>query len=240
MPSRRATASAVAVLGLRALGAAAVDYLVPNRFEDGYGLTPEIVRAALAHPRLGRPDLLVTVDNGIASVEGVAAARAAGLSVLVTDHHLPGEALPAAEAIVNPNQPGCGFPSKHLAGVGVMFYVLVALFAGPIAQLFVSLPRAVVITGAGRGFCAGRDISAVVPAEDDATAYLRDRVTPVLRAMSEIPVPTFAAVQGACLGVGLGLAIATRQKGASAVLERLAQDGLHVIIRTLRALKCLG
>ncbi|MEK1904574.1 MAG: single-stranded-DNA-specific exonuclease RecJ, partial [Pseudomonas sp.] len=120
-----ATASTVGVLGLRMLGAAHVDYLVPNRFEYGYGLTPEIVAVALQR----QPDLLLTVDNGISSVEGVAAAKAAGLTVLVTDHHLPGPELPAADAIVNPNQPGCDFPSKALAGVGVMFYVLLALRA---------------------------------------------------------------------------------------------------------------
>ncbi|WP_137974240.1 single-stranded-DNA-specific exonuclease RecJ [Pseudomonas sp. F(2018)] len=120
-----ATASSVGVLGLRMLGAAHVDYLVPNRFEYGYGLTPEIVAVALQR----QPDLLLTVDNGISSVEGVAAAKAAGLKVLVTDHHLPGPELPAADAIVNPNQPGCEFPSKSLAGVGVMFYVLLALRA---------------------------------------------------------------------------------------------------------------
>ena len=127
-----ATACAVAVLGLRSLGAR-VDYLVPNRFEHGYGLTPPIVDLALAHPRLPDASLLVTVDNGIASFEGVAHARARGLSVLVTDHHLPQAGaqppLPAANAIVNPNQPGCGFASKALAGVGVMFYVLLALRA---------------------------------------------------------------------------------------------------------------
>ncbi|QKE62357.1 single-stranded-DNA-specific exonuclease RecJ [Aquipseudomonas campi] len=120
-----ATASSVGVLGLRMLGAAHVDYLVPNRFEYGYGLTPEIVAVALQR----QPDLLLTVDNGISSVDGVAAAKAAGLTVLVTDHHLPGPELPAADAIVNPNQPGCEFPSKALAGVGVMFYVLLALRA---------------------------------------------------------------------------------------------------------------
>lgn len=120
-----ATASCVGVLGLRMLGAAHVDYLVPNRFDYGYGLTPEIVAVALER----QPDLLVTVDNGISSLEGVAAAQAAGLKVLVTDHHLPGAQLPAADAIVNPNQPGCEFPSKALAGVGVMFYVLLALRA---------------------------------------------------------------------------------------------------------------
>jgi len=116
-----ATACAVGVRGLRAMGAD-VDFLVPNRFEYGYGLTPEIVVLA----KTMRPDLLVTVDNGIASIEGVAAAAAAGIDVLVTDHHLPGDALPAPAIIVNPNQPGCTFPSKHLAGVGVMFYVLAA------------------------------------------------------------------------------------------------------------------
>lgn len=120
-----ATASCVGMLGLRMLGAAHVDYLVPNRFDYGYGLTPEIVEVALQR----QPDLLVTVDNGISSIEGVAAAQAAGLKVIITDHHLPGAALPAADAIVNPNQPGCEFPSKALAGVGVMFYVLLGLRA---------------------------------------------------------------------------------------------------------------
>ena len=120
-----ATASTVGMLGLRLLGAAHVDYLVPNRFEYGYGLTPEIVEVALTRT----PHLLITVDNGISSIEGVAAAKKAGLSVLVTDHHLPGNELPAADAIVNPNQPGCEFPSKALAGVGVIFYVLIALRA---------------------------------------------------------------------------------------------------------------
>ena len=120
-----ATASCVGVLGLRMLGVAHVDYLVPNRFEYGYGLTPEIVAVALQR----QPDLLITVDNGISSVDGVAAAKAAGLKVLVTDHHLPGPELPAADAIVNPNLQGDGFPSKALAGVGVVFYVLLALRA---------------------------------------------------------------------------------------------------------------
>ncbi|KAF1005261.1 MAG: single-stranded-DNA-specific exonuclease RecJ [Burkholderia sp.] len=119
-----ATACAVAVRGLHMLGAS-IDYLVPNRFEYGYGLTPEIVKLAAAR----RPDLLITVDNGIASVDGVAAAKALGIDVLVTDHHLPGAKLPEACAIVNPNQPGCEFPSKHIAGVGVMFYVLLAVRA---------------------------------------------------------------------------------------------------------------
>jgi single-stranded-DNA-specific exonuclease len=116
-----ATACAVGVRGLRAFGAT-VDFIVPNRFEYGYGLTPEIVELAAQR----RPHLIVTVDNGIASVDGVRAAAARGIDVLVTDHHLPGPELPAPAIIVNPNQPGCTFASKHVAGVGVMFYVLFA------------------------------------------------------------------------------------------------------------------
>ncbi|MFW9606442.1 MAG: DHH family phosphoesterase, partial [Pseudomonas sp.] len=120
-----ATSCALGVSALRAMGAQSVAYLVPNRFEYGYGLTPEIVAVALQC----QPEVLITVDNGISSVEGVAAAKAAGLQVLITDHHLPGEQVPAADAIVNPNQPGCTFPSKALAGVGVIFYVMLALRA---------------------------------------------------------------------------------------------------------------
>ncbi|HEX4896061.1 MAG TPA: single-stranded-DNA-specific exonuclease RecJ [Solimonas sp.] len=120
-----ATGCAVGVLGLRALGASQVDYVVPDRFRMGYGLSPALAELAAARGA----QLLVTVDNGIASVAGVARAQALGLQVLITDHHLPGPELPAAEALVNPNQPGCPFPSKHLAGVGVMFYLLLALRA---------------------------------------------------------------------------------------------------------------
>ena len=120
-----ATSCAVAVLALRALGAGTVDFIVPNRFDFGYGLSPEIVD--IAHQQ--RPDLLITVDNGIASVAGVAHAQALGMKVIITDHHLAPDTLPTAEAIVNPNQPGCEFLSKHLAGVGVIFYVMMALRA---------------------------------------------------------------------------------------------------------------
>ncbi len=118
-----ATSTAVAMLGFRMLGAAEVDYLVPNRFEYGYGLSPEIVDVAAVH----KPDLLITVDNGISSIEGVARANALGIDVIVTDHHLAGNELPAACAIVNPNQPGCEFIAKSTCGVGVIFYVLIAL-----------------------------------------------------------------------------------------------------------------
>lgn len=119
-----ATACALGLRALRMFGAN-VDYLVPNRFETGYGLSPEVVAIATAK----KPDLIVTVDNGIASVEGIAAANALGIRTLVTDHHLPGDVLPDAAVIVNPNQPGCTFPSKALAGVGVMFYVMLTLRA---------------------------------------------------------------------------------------------------------------
>src|SRR2546421_1559034 len=119
-----ATACAVGMRALRLFGAN-VDYLVPDRFKLGYGLSPELVDLAAER----KPDLLITVDNGIASVEGVARARSLGIATLITDHHLPGPELPQAECIVNPNQAGCSFPSKALAGVGVMFYVMLALRA---------------------------------------------------------------------------------------------------------------
>ncbi|MES2130124.1 MAG: single-stranded-DNA-specific exonuclease RecJ [Pseudomonadota bacterium] len=120
-----ATACAVALRGLRAMGAT-VDYIVPNRFEYGYGLTPEIVALTA---REKNPEIIITVDNGIASIDGVDEANRRGIDVVVTDHHLPADTLPAARVIVNPNQPECGFPSKHIAGVGVVFYVLLALRA---------------------------------------------------------------------------------------------------------------
>ena len=120
-----ATSTALGILALWAMGFENLDYLVPNRFEYGYGLTPEIVELAKAK----KPALIITVDNGISSVDGVAAAKAEGIKVLITDHHLPGQQLPDADAIINPNQQGCEFPSKNLAGVGVLFYLLGALRA---------------------------------------------------------------------------------------------------------------
>lgn len=118
-----ATSTALFVAAMRAFGARHVDYLVPNRFEYGYGLTPEIVELA----RSREPGIIVTVDNGISSIEGVAAANALGIRTLVTDHHLAGNVLPDAELIVNPNQPACNFESGNLAGVGVIFYLMMAL-----------------------------------------------------------------------------------------------------------------
>jgi len=118
-----ATSTALAIRALRSMGAQQVDYLVPNRFEYGYGLTPEIVDVA----KRQSPDVIVTVDNGIASLAGVQRAKEAGIKVVITDHHLAGDELPDADATVNPNQPGCEFGSKNAAGVGVIFYVMLAL-----------------------------------------------------------------------------------------------------------------
>jgi len=118
-----ATSCALAIKGLALFGVKQLNFVVPNRFEYGYGLTPEIVELV----KQQNPDVILTVDNGISSIEGVNAAKAAGIQVLITDHHLPGQELPAADAIVNPNQPEDKFPSTHIAGVGVMFYVLMAL-----------------------------------------------------------------------------------------------------------------
>lgn len=120
-----ATSTSVCLLALRMMGASKVDYLIPNRFDYGYGLSPEIVAVAASK----QAELLITVDNGISSIEGVAAAKAFGMQVVITDHHLPGHELPAADAIVNPNQPGCQFASKSIAGVGVAFYLMTALRA---------------------------------------------------------------------------------------------------------------
>jgi single-stranded-DNA-specific exonuclease len=118
-----ATSCVVALKALRQFGFQHTDYIVPNRFDYGYGLTPEIVELA----KTRNPDLIITVDNGISSIEGVAAAKSAGIKTLITDHHLPGATAPDADAIVNPNQHGCNFPSKSIAGVGVIFYVMLAL-----------------------------------------------------------------------------------------------------------------
>jgi single-stranded-DNA-specific exonuclease len=120
-----ATSCVVALKALRQFGFQHTDYIVPNRFDYGYGLTSEIVELA----KTRNPDLIITVDNGISSIEGVAAAKSAGIKTLITDHHLPGASAPDADAIVNPNQHGCNFPSKSIAGVGVIFYVMLALRA---------------------------------------------------------------------------------------------------------------
>ncbi len=203
-----ATASSVGVLALRMLGAAWVDYLVPNRFEYGYGLTPEIVAVALEK----RPELLVTVDNGISSIDGVAAAKAAGLRVLVTDHHLPGPELPAADAIVNPNQPGCDFPSKAMAGVGVIFYVMLALRArlrerGWFAARGIAEPNLaelldLVSWQRRRRGAAGRQQPH--PGPSGPRAHPRGRARPGLRALLEVAGRDCRRITSTDLGFILG------------------------------------
>ena len=203
-----ATASSVGVLGLRQLGAVHVDYLVPNRFDYGYGLTPEIVAVALER----EPDLLLTVDNGISSVEGVAAAKAAGLTVLVTDHHLPGAELPAADAIVNPNQPGCAFPSKALAGVGVMFYVLLALRARLRELGWFSAPRSEPNLGELLDLVALGSVADVVPLDANNRILVHQglariragRARPGLRALLEVAGRDPAGINSTDLGFILG------------------------------------
>ena len=203
-----ATASTVGVLGLRMLGAAHVDYLVPNRFEYGYGLTPEIVAVALER----QPQLLITVDNGISSVEGVAAAKAAGLTVLVTDHHLPGAELPAADAIVNPNQPGCEFPSKALAGVGVMFYVLLALRAKLREMGWFSAQRAEPNLGELLDLVALGSVADVVPLDANNRILVHQglariragRARPGLRAILEVAGRDHRRIGSTDLGFILG------------------------------------
>jgi single-stranded-DNA-specific exonuclease len=203
-----ATASAVGVLGLRLLGAAHVDYLVPNRFEYGYGLTPEIVAVALER----QPHLLLTVDNGISSVDGVAAAKAAGLTVLVTDHHLPGAELPAADAIVNPNQPGCTFPSKALAGVGVMFYVLLALRARLRDLNWFAAPRSEPNLGELLDLVALGSVADVVPLDANNRILVHQglariragRARPGLRAVLEVAGRDPQGINSTDLGFILG------------------------------------
>ncbi|TWE05312.1 exonuclease RecJ [Pseudomonas sp. AG1028] len=203
-----ATASTVGLLGLRMLGAAHVDYLVPNRFEYGYGLTPEIVAVALSRG----PELLITVDNGISSIEGVAAAKSAGLKVLVTDHHLPGHELPAADAIVNPNQPGCNFPSKSLAGVGVIFYVLLALRARLRELGWFTVERPEPNLGELLDLVALGSVADVVPLDANNRILVHQglariragRARPGLRALLEVAGKQHARITSTDLGFILG------------------------------------
>jgi len=158
-----ATSSALVVRALRLFGLTTVNYLVPNRFEYGYGLTPEIVEVASQQS----PDLIITVDNGISSVEGVAAAQQNNIKVVITDHHLPAAVIPAADAIVNPNQHGCSFPSKSLAGVGVAFYLMLAVRAELREQNWFSDEKAEPNMGALLDLVALGTVADVVPLDEN-------------------------------------------------------------------------
>jgi single-stranded-DNA-specific exonuclease len=204
-----ATACAVAVRGLRAFGAQ-IDFIVPNRFEYGYGLTPEIVQLAAR----SEPNILITVDNGIASIEGVDEANRLGMQVLITDHHLPGDTLPDAACIVNPNQPGCTFPSKNLAGVGVMFYVLLALRA----ELRI---RGQMTEDGGRKLVELLDLVALGTVADVVKLDQNNRIL-VQQGLQRIRAGR------ACAGINALLQVAQRGKQASRVADARKNDPARV------------
>ncbi len=221
-----ATGTALAVSALRAFGLRQVGYLVPDRFRYGYGLTPEIVQLAAAQ----QPQLLVTVDNGISSIEGAAAAKAAGMRLLITDHHLPGAVLPQADAIVNPNQPGCGFPSKALAGVGVIFYVMTALRAALRARGATALPKLAELLD----LVALGTVADVVPLDYNNRILVQQgllrmragRVRPGLRALAQVAGRPLASLSGGDLGFLLGprLNAAGRLENMARGIECLLSD----------------
>lgn len=217
-----ATASALMVRAIRRFGHAEIGFLVPDRFRFGYGLTPEIV--ALAAER--RPDLLVTVDNGVSSLEGVASARARGMEVLVTDHHLPGPELPAATCIVNPNLPGARFASRALAGVGVAFYVLLALGR--------RLGQPTALTAELLDLVALGTVADVVPLDHNNRVLVQaglDRIragrcVPGIAALAAVAGRTLAAAGTADLGFFIGprLNAAGRLEDMSIGIECLLSD----------------
>jgi single-stranded-DNA-specific exonuclease len=229
-----ATSCALSLRALRAMGATDVHYLVPNRFEYGYGLTVEIVAVAAEL----KPDLIMTVDNGISSIEGVAAARQRGIRVLITDHHLPGEQLPAADAIVNPNQHGDTFPSKNLAGVGVAFYVMLALRArlrdqGWFVKANLSEPNLAKLLD----LVALGTVADVVPMDSNNRTLVHQGIqrlragkcVPGIRALLEIAGRNLQRVVASDLGftVGPRLNAAGRLDDMSLGIECLLTDDIH-------------
>ena len=226
-----ATSCALCLRALRGMGAAQVDYLVPNRFEYGYGLTPEIVAVAATR----RPDLLITVDNGISSLAGVAAARERGIRVLITDHHLPGAELPTANAIVNPSLYGKEFPGRHLAGVGVAFYVMLALRAGLRARgWFARRGHPEPNLGALLDLVALGTVADVVPLDRNNRLLVQQglqrirsgRCLPGIRALLEVAGGVLARTVSADLGFVIGprLNAAGRLEDMSLGIECLLAD----------------
>ncbi|MBB3168247.1 single-stranded-DNA-specific exonuclease RecJ [Simiduia aestuariiviva] len=204
-----ATSSALAVLALRAMGATWVDFLVPNRFDFGYGLTPEIVAVAQSYA----PDVLVTVDNGISSIAGAEAVRAAGMKLVITDHHLPAQTLPVADAIVNPNQHQCDFPSKNLAGVGVIFYVMSRLRTVlQDAGWFESLGRPVPNMASYLDLVALGTVADVVPLDSNNRLLVKQglmriragRCQPGITALLNVAGRNPASVQASDMGFAVG------------------------------------
>ena len=238
-----ATSSALMVLALTAMGYTNVEFLVPNRFDYGYGLTPEIVDLAAQKT----PDLIITVDNGISSVEGVAHANSLGIDVIVTDHHLPGAVLPAAAAIVNPNQPGCEFPSKNLAGVGVAFYLLSALRAELRLQNWFTDQKRVEPNMAGwLDLVALGTVADVVPLDQINRALVYQgllrirsgRCRPGIQALLRIAGKNPARLVATDLGFALGprLNAAGRLDDISLCIQCLLTDDPEEAMATARAL----
>ena len=238
-----ATSSALMVLALTAMGYANVEFLVPNRFDYGYGLTPEIVDLAAQK----NPQLIITVDNGISSVDGVAHANSLGIEVIVTDHHLPGTVLPAAVAIVNPNQPGCEFPSKNLAGVGVAFYLLSALRAELRAQdWFVKQNRVEPNMASWLDLVALGTVADVVPLDQANRALVHQgllrirsgRCRPGIQALLRIAGKNPARLVATDLGFAIGprLNAAGRLDDISLGIQCLLTEDSELAMNTARAL----
>ena len=226
-----ATACAVALRGLRMLGAQQLDFVVPDRVVDGYGLTPAIADRVKAKGA----DVLITVDNGIASVAGVAHAQALGLKVLVTDHHLPGAELPTAEVMVNPNQPGCGFASKHLAGVGVMFYVLMALRAELRARGAFSeaVQNNLAVSGNDRQKIGGNSAIPHSNTSDGAETNTASRPMPTPTSTPAPPAPALQAATQPKLDVLLPLVAL----GTVADVVRLDANNRRLVAQGLRRIR---
>lgn len=228
-----ATSSALAVQALRELGAADVHYLVPNRFEFGYGLTPEIVHVAAKQ----QPDVIMTVDNGISSLAGVEAAKALGIKVLITDHHLPGAELPEADAIVNPNQPNCPFPSKPACGCAVVFYLLTALRAALREQAWFQTQNiAEPNMGAYLDLVCLATVADVVPLDDNNRIFVDQGIKRIragkaragILALLEIAGKSFNRLVASDLGFAIGprLNAAGRLDDMSLGIECLMCDDL--------------
>ncbi len=237
-----ATGTALAVTALRQFGLREVNYLVPDRFRFGYGLTPEIVQLASGQ----NPDLLITVDNGISSIEGVAAARQAGMRVLITDHHLPGAVLPDADAMINPNQPGCTFPSKALAGVGVVFYLMIALRAQLRARGTNAMPNLAELLD----LVALGTVADVVPLDQNNRILVQhglnrmraDRARPGLRALAQVAGRSPAQLTSSDLGFFLGprLNAAGRLENMARGIECLLSEDDSAALTMARELDTLN
>jgi len=242
-----ATSSALSVKALRMMGATRVDYLVPNRFDDGYGLSPDVVDQAAERDA----DLIMTVDNGVSSLAGVAHAKALGMQVVVTDHHLPGEQLPDADAMVNPNLNDCGFPSKALAGVGVAFYLMLALRAhlreqGWFEQQGIAIPNlAELLDLVALGTVAdvvALDANNRILVHQGLQRIRAGRCCPGIQALIEVANRNMATLVASDFGFALGPRInaAGRLDDMSFGVELLLSNNIHAARRMAAELDALN